>query len=71
MPRELLFRDINSLSFDKECFKSRLPDCVYSSFKQVSKISDKNRPEEDIKALKNLIEKDYLVIKKLMKAILL
>ena len=48
LPFELLFRDVNSLnfsSFDKECDKSRSRDCAYSSFKQVSKISDKNLPD--------------------------
>ena len=49
-------------SFDKECVKSRLLDCAYSSFKQVSKISDKNLPDEEIKALKNLIGNKDLVI---------
>ena len=67
MPLELLFRDVNSLnfsSFDKECVKCRLLDCAYSSFKQVSKISDKDLPGEEIKALKNLIENKDLVIQK-------
>ena len=53
---ELLFRDVNSLnfsSFDKECVKSRLGDCAYSSLKQVLKISVKNLPDEKIKAIKN------------------
>ena len=64
---ELLFRDVNSLnfsSFNKECVKSRLQDCAYSSFKQVLKIFDKNLPDEEIKALKNLIENKDLVIQK-------
>ena len=67
LPFELLFGDVNSLnfsSFDKECVKCRLRDCAYSSFKQVSKISDKNLPDEEIKALKNLIENKDLVIQK-------
>ena len=51
LPFELLFRDVNSLnflSFDKECVKCRLRDCAYSPFKQVSKISNKNLPDEEI-----------------------
>ena len=55
-PFKLLFRDVNSLnfsSFDKECVKSRFRDCAYSFFEQVSKFSDKNLPDEEIKALKN------------------
>ena len=73
MPFESLFRDINSLKFNrlnsfssfvKECIKSRLWDCAYSSCKQVSKISDKNLPDKEIKALKNLIENKDLVIQK-------
>ena len=35
---------------------SRLRDCAYSFFKQISKISDKNLPDDEMKALKNLIE---------------
>ena len=66
LPFELLFRDVDSLnfsSFDRECVKSRLQDCAYSSFKQVLKISDKNLPDEEIKAFKNLIEKDLVMQK--------
>ena len=66
MPFELLFRDVNSLifsSFDKECIKDTLRDCASSPFKQVSKISDKNLPDEEIKALKNLSEnKNFPII---------
>ena len=65
LPFELLFRDVNSSNFwrfDKECVKSRLRDCAYSSFKQVSKISDKNLLDGEIKALKNLIENKGLVM---------
>ena len=42
----------------------RLRDCVYSTFKQVSTISDKNLSDKKIKALKNLIENNDLVIQK-------
>ena len=41
------------------------------TFKQVSKISDKNLLHEEIKASKNLIESKDLVLKKLVKAIAL
>ena len=64
---ELLFRDVNSLnfsSFDKECVKGRLRDCIYSAFKQVSKISDKNLPDDEIITLKNLVDNKDLVIQK-------
>ena len=43
--------------FNKECVKSRLRDSAYSSFKQVSRISDKNRSREEIKALIDYISK--------------
>ena len=46
----------------KECVKSRLRDCIYSSVKQVTKISDKNLPDEEKKTLKNLIENKDMVI---------
>ena len=52
LPFEMLFREITSLDigdFNKECVKSRLRDSAYSSFKQVSRISDKNRSREEIK----------------------
>ena len=54
---------------DKECVKSRLRDSAYSSFKQVSRISDKNLSREDAKALNNLVKnKDlYDYISKLNK----
>ena len=45
VPFEMLFRDINSLEVcnrNKECVKNRLRDSTYTSFKQVSKISQKN-----------------------------
>ena len=65
LPFELLFRDVNSLTFsyfDKEYVKIRLRDCAYSSIKQVSKISDKNLPNEKIKVLTTLIKIKNLVI---------
>ena len=54
----MLFRDINSLevsNLNKECIKSRLRDSANTSFKQVSKISEKNLSREEVKALNNLI----------------
>ena len=51
------FRDINSLeirNLNKECFKSRLRDSAYTSFKQVSKISEKNLSKEEVKVLNNV-----------------
>ena len=50
----MLFRDINSLevsNLNKECVKSRLRDSTYTSFKQVSKISEKNLSKDKVKAL--------------------
>ena len=70
LPFKLLFRYINSLhflNFNKKFVKSRLWDYAYSSFKQVSKISEKNLLHEEINALKNLIEYKYLVIQKAVK----
>ena len=52
LPFEMLFREITSLdtgNFNKECVKSRLRDGTYSSFKKVSKISDKIFPERRLK----------------------
>ena len=66
----MLFREITSLdieNFNKECVKSRLRDSTYSSFKQVSKISDKNLTREEVKALNNLVKNKDLVIQKAAK----
>ena len=52
LPFEILFREVTSLdtgNFNKECVKSRLRDSAYSSFKKVSKISDKIFPERRLK----------------------
>ena len=62
---EVLFREVNSLnllSFNKQCVTRRLQDSVYSSLQQVSKIFEKNLPDEERKALKNLTENKDLVI---------
>ena len=67
LPFQLLFREVDSsnlLIFDKQCVPRRLQDSVYSSFQQVSKIFDKNLPDEEIKALTNLTENKDLVIQK-------
>ena len=53
---------MNIANFNKECVKSKLQD--YSSFKQVSKISDKNISREEVKALNNLVKNKDLVIQK-------
>ena len=63
----MLFRDINSLEVinrNKECVKSRRQDSTYTSFKQVSKISQKNLSKQEIKALNNLIKNKDIVIQK-------
>ena len=65
MSFEVLFREVNSLnllSFNKQCVTRRLQDSVYSSLQQVSKIFEKNLPDEERKALKNLTENKDLVI---------
>ena len=65
MSFEVLFREVNSLnllSFNKQCVTRRLQDSVYSSLQQVSKIFEKNLPDEEIEALKNLTENKDLVI---------
>ena len=49
---------------NQECVKSRLRDSVYTSFKQVSKISEKNLSKEEVKALNNLVRNKYIVIQK-------
>ena len=54
LPFEMLFRDITNLdtgNFNKECVKNRLCKNAHSSFKQVSKISDKILSREKVKAL--------------------
>ena len=59
LPFEMLFREITSFdiaNFNKECVKSRLRDSAYSSFKQVSKISNKHLSIEEAKALNNLLK---------------
>ena len=66
----MLFREITSLDIgdiNKECVKSRLRDSAYSSFKQVSRISDKNLSREEVKALNNLVKNKDLVIEKACK----
>ena len=57
----MLFRNIISIeviNFNNECIRSSLRDNVYTSFKQVSKISEKNLSTEEIKAPNNLVKKD-------------
>ena len=63
----MLFRDINSLgisNLNKECVKSRLRDSAYTSFKQVSQISEKNLSNKEVKALNNLVKNKDIVIQK-------
>ena len=63
----MLFRDINNLevsNLNKECVKSRLRDSANTSFKQVSKISEKNLSKEEVKALNNLVRNKDIVIQK-------
>ena len=67
LPFEMLFREITSLNigdFNKECVKSRLRNNVYSSFKQASRMSDKDLSREEVKALNNLAKNKNLVIQK-------
>ena len=72
VPFEMLFRYINSLevsNHNKECLKSTLRDRAYTSFKQVSKISEKNLSKEKAKALNNLVKNKDIVIQKADKGI--
>ena len=67
VPFEILFRDINSLevsNLNKDCVKSRLRDSAYTSFKQVSKISEKNLSKGEVGALNNLVKNKDIVIQK-------
>ena len=67
LPFEMLFRESTNMgigNFNKKCVKSILWDSAYSSFKQVSKISDKNISREEVKALNNLVKIKDLVIRK-------
>ena len=67
LPFEMLFREITSLdigNFKKECVKCRFQDSAYWSFKQVSKIFDKNLSREEVKVLNNLVKNKDLVIQK-------
>ena len=67
---EMLFREITSFyigNFNKECVKSRLRDSAYSSFKQTSKISEKNLSREEVKALNNLVKNKDLLIQEVGK----
>ena len=52
------------VDFKKECVKIRLRDRAYSSFKQVSRISNKSFSREEVKALNNLAKNNDLVIQK-------
>ena len=63
----MLFRETTTLYIgdcNKECLKSRLQHSAYSSFKQVSKISDKNLSRVQVKVLNNLVKKKDLVTQK-------
>ena len=62
----MLFRDINTLeviNLNNECVKSRRGYSAYT-FKQVSRISEKNLSKEEVKALNNLVENKDIVIQK-------
>ena len=59
----MLFTDINSLEVSN-LNKSRLRDSACTSFKQVSKYSEKNVLKEEVKALNNLVKNKNIVIQK-------
>ena len=65
---ETIRSDIGSCN--KKYVKSRLLDSAYSSFKQVSRIFDKNLSRQEIKALDNLVKNKYLYKKQKKKTIL-
>ena len=67
----MLFRYINGLevsNLNKECVKRGLRDSAHTSFKQVSKISEKNLSKEEVKALNNLVKSKDIVIQKVDKS---
>ena len=67
VPFEMLFRGSNNLevsNLNKECVKSRLRDSAYTSFKQISNISEKHLSKEEVKALNNLVKNKDIVIQK-------
>ena len=57
----MLFTDINNLEVSN-LNKSRLRDSACTSFKQVSKYSEKNVLKEEVKALNNLVKNKNIVI---------
>ena len=62
----MLFRDINTLevvNLNNACIKNKIGDSAYT-FKQVSRISEKNLSKEEVKALNNLVENKDIVIQK-------
>ena len=64
---QMLFREVTSLgigNFNKGYVKRRRWDGAYSSFEQVSKISDKNCSKVDVRALNKLVENENLVIQR-------
>ena len=66
-PFETLFREITSFDigyFNKECVKSILQHRAYSSFKQLSKISDRNLSREKVKVQNDVAKNRDLVIQK-------
>ena len=70
LPSELLFRDIDLCeipSYDKEFIRSRLRNCVITSFKDSGKINENNLSKKEHLALKNLIKNRDLIIQKVDK----
>ena len=62
----MLFRDINTLeviNLNNACIKNKIGDSAYT-FKQVSRISEKNLSKEEVKALNNLVKNKDVVIQK-------
>ena len=67
LPFELLFRDIDLCeiaSYDKEFIRSKLRDCVITSFRDSGKINENNLSKKEHLALKNLIKNRDLIIQK-------
>ena len=55
LPFELLFRDIELCevpNYDKEFIRSRLKDCVFTSFRDSHKINENNLSKEEHLTLK-------------------
>ena len=61
------YKVIFNFSSYNECIKSSLEDNVCTSFKQISKISEKNLSTEEVKVLNNFFKNKNILIQKVSK----